>query len=105
MEHRKKTKVRAVAALKPEKIFLVVHRVDFSVYFRRIDREEYEMLTALRAGKSLGAAIDAAFRGSAIPEAERGEYIRHCFQTWATLGWFCQQERRTNPESQNKRKV
>lgn len=102
VEHRKRTKVKAVAALKPEKIFLVVHRVDFSVYFRRIDPEEYAMLAALRAGKPIGAAIDAAFRGSKIPEAERGGYIRHCFQTWATLGWFCQPQRRTNQESQYK---
>jgi len=105
VEHRKKSKVKALAGLKAQEIFLVVHRVDFSVYYRRIDREEYAMLTALRAGKLLGAAIDAAFRGSKIPEAERGEYIRHCFQTWAALGWFCQQERRTNPESQNKNKT
>jgi len=104
VQHRKRAKVRAVAALKPERIFLVVHRVDFSVYFRRIDREEYTVLTALRAGKSLGLAIEAAFRGSKVPEAERGGYIRHCFQTWATLGWFCQPRKQTNPESQNKRK-
>jgi len=102
VEHRKRAKVRAVAALKPEKIFLVVHRVDFSVYFRRIDREEYIMLTALRAGKSISAAIEAAFRGSKIPDAERGEYIRQCFQTWATLGWFCQRRKQTSRESQNK---
>jgi hypothetical protein len=104
VEHRKKTKVKAVAALKPEKIFLVVHRVDFSVYFRRIEREEYLILTALRAGKPLGAAIEPAFRGSKIPEAERGEYIQHCFQTWAALGWFCQPQGRTNPETQNKKR-
>ena len=104
VEHRKKTKVKAVAGLKAQKIFLVVHRVDFSVYYRRVDREEYTILTALRAGKPLGVAIDAAFRGSKIPEAERGDYLRHCFQTWATLGWFCQPERRTNPETQNKSK-
>lgn len=104
VEHRKRAKVKAVAALKPEKIFLVVHRVDFSVYFRRIDPEAYRMLTALRAGKPIGAAIGGAFRGSRIAEAERGGYIRHCFQTWATLGWFCQPRKQTNPEWQNRKR-
>lgn len=104
VEHRKKAKVKAVAALKPEKIFLVVHRVDLSVYFRRIDAEEYRMLAALRAGKSIGGAIDEAFRGSKIPEVERGAYVRHCFQTWATLGWFCQPQRRTDLKSQDKKR-
>ena len=89
-ERRKRLKVQVVAALEPEKIFLVVHRIDFSVYFRRIEREEYAMLTALRAGKSIAGAIELAFKGSLIPEFERGGYIRRCFETWATLGWFCQ---------------
>lgn len=89
-EHRRRAKVQAVAAFQPEEVFLVVHRIDFSVYFRRIEREEYAMLSALRAGKSIAAAIELAFRGSSIPEFDRGGYVRHCFETWATLGWFCQ---------------
>src|SRR5271156_5542901 len=40
VEGRECAKVQAVMALSPKKIFLVVHRVDFSVYFRRIAREE-----------------------------------------------------------------
>lgn len=89
-ERRKGLKVRSVAALQPERIFLVVHRIDFSVYFRRIEREDYAMLTVLRAGKPITAAIELAFKESSIPEFNRGGYIRHCFETWATLGWFCQ---------------
>src|SRR5260370_14558871 len=38
-ERRKRSKVRAVAKLKPAQVFLVVHRVDFSVYFRRIKQD------------------------------------------------------------------
>jgi hypothetical protein len=67
-----------------------VHRVDFSVYFRRIEREEYAMLSALRAGKSIAAAIECAFSRSSIPEFDRGVYVKHCFETWGALGWFCQ---------------
>jgi hypothetical protein len=88
-ENRKRRKVRAVAALPPREIFLVVHRMDYSVYFRRIDREEYALLSALRAGKSIERAIELAFCKSSLSEFERGEYVRHCFETWATLGWFC----------------
>jgi hypothetical protein len=89
-EHRKRAEVRAVAALQPKKIFLVVHRIDLSVYFRRIEREEYAVLTALRAGKSIEGAIEMAFQGSSMPEFNRGGYVRRCFETWAALGWFCQ---------------
>jgi hypothetical protein len=89
-ESHKRSKVRAVAALEPQEIFLVVHRMDFSVYFRRIEREAYTMLTALRAGKSVGSAIAMAFKESSIPEMERGGYVRDSFETWAALGWLCQ---------------
>ena len=40
-EKRKKKHVRAVAKLKPQPIYLVVHRIDNSVYYRRIQPEEF----------------------------------------------------------------
>ena len=82
-------RVAAVARLKPASIFLVVHRVDYFVYFRRIDQEEFKILTALRAGKTLERAITSAFRGSSIPEDERPENVAQWFHNWAALGWFC----------------
>jgi hypothetical protein len=56
-EHRKRKRVRAVAKLKPAQIFLAVHRIDNCVYFRRLGREEFFILTALRQGKTLSAAV------------------------------------------------
>jgi Putative DNA-binding domain len=89
-ERRKRKRVHAVAQLKPAPIFLAVHRMDYSVYFRRIEREEFAILSALRARKPLGQAVDAAFRKSSIPLDERAASVRQWFQNWATLGWFCQ---------------
>ena len=88
-ENRRSMKVRAVAVLEPKQIFVVVHRIDFSVYFRRIEREEFALLSALRSGKTIERAIELAFQQSSIPELDRGGHVRQCFQTWATLGWFC----------------
>jgi hypothetical protein len=88
-EKRKKKHVRAVAKLKPQHIYLVVHRIDNSVYFRRIAPEEFAVLTALGKGKSLAKALDAAFRKSEMPPEEHAGIVQKYFQTWATLGWFC----------------
>ncbi len=88
-ERRKRKHVRAVAKLKPGAIFLVVHRIDNSVYFRRIEAEEFAVLSALRQGKTLEKAIHAAFQKSSIPLAERAASVQQWFQNWATLGWFC----------------
>ncbi len=87
-ERRKRKRVQAVAKLKPAEIYLAVHRVDFSVYFRRIEREEFAILGALRKGKRLGKAIDLAFRKSAIPLDKRAGNVQEWFQNWAALGWF-----------------
>jgi hypothetical protein len=88
-ERRKRSKVRAVAKLEPAQIFLAVHRLDFSVYFRRIEPEEFRLLNAVRSGKTIERAIELAFRKSSVPGADRAAFVQHSFQTWATLGWFC----------------
>ena len=48
-ERHKQKRVRAVARLKPSTIFLAVHRLDDSVYFRRLEHEEFLILKELRA--------------------------------------------------------
>ncbi len=89
-ERRKRNKrVRAVTRLRLSAIFLAVHRMDDSVYFRRLEREEFTILDALRRGKPLSRAIDLAFRKSSIPVAERPENVQEWFHNWAALGWFC----------------
>jgi len=93
-ERRKRKRVRAVAKLKPAEIYLVVHRVDYSVYFRRIDREEFLILSALRKGKPLGEAIEIAFRKSLIAPQERATSVQDWFQNWAALGWFCRAQKK-----------
>ena len=97
-ERRKGKKVQAVAKLKPAQIFLAVHRLDYSVYFRRIEPEEFWLLSALRNGKPIERAIELAFRKSSMPMAERSASVQHSFQTWATLGWFCRPEESTRGE-------
>ncbi len=88
-ERHKRKRVQAVAKLKPAAIFLAVHRVDDSVYFHRIEREEFAILSALHAGKTLGKAIEAAFKKSKAPMQKRATLVQEWFQNWATLGWFC----------------
>ncbi|MGA8407192.1 MAG: DNA-binding domain-containing protein [Candidatus Acidiferrales bacterium] len=88
-ERHKQKRVAAVAKLKPGPIFLAVHRLDEDVYFRRLVREEFLILSALHAGKSLHAAIDAALRQSAMAAEERAAQVEAWFRTWSALGWFC----------------
>lgn len=88
-DRRKRASVRRFRGLKPQPIFLAVHRSEDSVYFRRLESEAYALLSSLRDGKSIAAAVVSAFRKSAIPVAERAETVRQWFELWSALGWFC----------------
>jgi Putative DNA-binding domain len=88
-ERRKRRRVQAVARLEASRVFLAVHRLDLSVYFRRLQREEFIILSKLRKGETVNRAIESAFRESSIKVADRPSHVQHWFHTWAALGWFC----------------
>ncbi len=75
-------------------IFLAVHRVDNSVYFKRLDPEAHALLLALRSGAALGAACESAFAGNTEPPEKSATRIREWFSRWAEFGWFCEPVRR-----------
>jgi len=104
-ERRKRSKVRAVAKLEPAQIFLAVHRLDFSVYFRRIEAEDFALLSALRSGKTIERAIELAFRKSAVPAGDRAAFVQHSFQTWTTLGWFCRPDEKVRGENSREKRA
>src|SRR6516225_10929259 len=91
-ERQRRKKVSAVARLKPAAVYLAVHRVDFFVYFRRLEREEFTILQALQKGRTLDRAVELGFRPSAIPMSERPDHAAAWFQNWASLGWFVAEE-------------
>jgi len=79
----------AIPRLPLRPTWIAAHRLDLSVYYRRIAREEFQTLSALRSGVTLAAAIDAGFLGSRIPQRRRAEHVQQWFASWAELGWIC----------------
>jgi hypothetical protein len=80
---------RRFARLKPQQIFVAVHRVDFTVYYRRLDAGEFRLLEALRPGQSIGAALDSALAATELEPVELQQKIQTWFANWAQLGWLC----------------
>ncbi len=70
-------------------ISVAAHRLEFSVYYRRLTCGEYRTLCAIRAGEQLGAALDAGFASTALPPERRATLVRRWFTSWAELGWIC----------------
>jgi hypothetical protein len=80
--------VKRVAPPKKQKIWLVVHRCDNDIYFKRLDREAWLTLVHLNEGNTMLAALEAAL-SEADPAVDWSLQVREWFQTWAALGWFC----------------
>ena len=70
-------------------VYLAVHRFEDSVYYRRIDREEFLLLADLRDGDSIATAIERAFEGTRISMDLQAARVQDYFAHAAELGWFC----------------
>ncbi len=87
MEEQSPEKARVVRQPpipRAKETFVVVHRVENMLYYKRIEERGYQLLTELDKGATLGKAIKAAFANSPDPEL-----IRRWFESWTGLGWFC----------------
>lgn len=86
--NRRRT-VRALRA-KPsaEPIYLAVHRVDFSVYYKRLEPESFKLLSALRDGETLADACARGFTRSKIRGDAAAAKISEWFNVWTRLGWL-----------------
>ena len=84
-------RTRRMRTLPAEQVFLAIHRHDDSVYYRRLDTEDFHLLQAIQNRSTLSEAIDAAFSNSPITEEDRPAYLQSAFALFATLGWFCNQ--------------
>ena len=72
--------------------WVAAHRFDNAVYYRRLEREEFLALCALRDGKPLGGALAAGLADSRKPLARHPALVRSWFTHWAELGWICAPE-------------
>lgn len=87
---RKRKHVRRFAALEPKPIWLAVHRLQNTVWYKPIAQEEFRLLAAFLAGQTLGQAIDTAFASSSLPDDQRPAFLQEAFANWSALGWFTQ---------------
>jgi hypothetical protein len=69
-------------------IFLALHRREYSVHYRRLEPEAFQILSLLNDGTSLEDAISAAFENSTMPEEQQAQSVELWFRTWQSLGWF-----------------
>jgi len=74
--------------VKREEIHLAIHRYEDSVYYRRVPREEFLLLTALREGATIAEALAHAYTDSKLSPDEQSTSVQQCFAHAAELGWL-----------------
>jgi hypothetical protein len=89
IEISRRPRVKHFSLPRPRKVWLVVHRQDDIVYFKRVEAEAFALLIALREGKRLSEAIETAFGETRLPARQSAVKLRKWFSNWASLGWFC----------------
>jgi hypothetical protein len=77
--HRRVTQIRRP---KGKTVYVAVHRMENAIYYKRLTREQFELLDVLRQGKTLAQAC---------ARARDADEIHRWFNSWASLGWFCRQ--------------
>jgi hypothetical protein len=73
----------------PTPIFLAVHRVEFVVYFKRLEPRAFLLLKTLKDGTSLAQACDSALQDWDLPAEQAAAHVQAWFANWMQLGWFC----------------
>jgi hypothetical protein len=74
--------------MRQERVWLVVHRFDDSVYYRRIDRETFLLLSALRSGAAVSKAVALALDKTKLNFETQANLLRESFTLASALGWF-----------------
>ena len=88
--NRRESRTRPkLPSMRQQRVWLAVHRFEDSVYYRRIDRETFLLLSALRSGCSVGEAVTQAGGKTKLNAEEQANMLRESFAHASELGWFC----------------
>jgi len=87
---RRATRTRVkLPPMRRQEIFLAVHRYENSVYYRRIAKEDLALLSALRAGRSIAAAVSEAFAQTRLSGEAQLKLVERSFTLASEFGWLC----------------
>lgn len=100
-EHDKSVKSNAIttrtvrfsksSAIKRRRTFLAVHRLNNTIYYKRLDKDQYFLLKALMENNTLEEACNKLIstKNNIEDQEKLALKINTSFSTWMELGWFC----------------
>lgn len=75
----------------PERVYVVVHRYDNWVYYKRLEQLEFAILKGLQAGLTVAEACALPLNGShddPVKVSDLARSVSDWFATWSELGWL-----------------
>ena len=89
LQHKRAKRI-SFRGLKPQPLYIAVHRMNLAVYYKPLTREQFAILQALQQGASIEKAC--AFLEKRRPPNGKNwaSELRHWFKEWTSFGWFCQ---------------
>jgi hypothetical protein len=83
-----KTRLK-LPSMRPQRVWLAVHRYEDSVYYRRLRREVFLLLSSLHSGTTVSEAVGYAFEKAKLNVEQQAAVLRESFAHASELGWFC----------------
>ena len=82
-------KVKILKLPKRDNLFLVVHRFNSGIFYKRVSNAAFCFLSNLNEGKNLDAAFEEAAPFLTVGERENAaKTITEWFESWTALGWL-----------------
>ncbi len=85
-----KARTRRSSRPRPRRVYLAVYRLEGTVYFKRLTRDAFALLEALKRGNTLAQAIEMALVHGRRDPDRASRRLQQWFQNWSSLGWFAQ---------------
>jgi len=75
--------------LKPQRLYIAVHRMENSVYYKPLIREQFEILRALQQGATIEKACAVLLKRRGFAANDWPSQVQRWFKEWTSFGWFC----------------
>jgi hypothetical protein len=89
LQHKRAKRI-SFRGLKPKPLYIAVHRMENSVYYKPLTREQFEILQALQQGATIEKACAVLLKRRGAAAKDWSSQLQQWFKEWTSFGWFCQ---------------
>jgi hypothetical protein len=89
LQHKRSKRI-SFRGLKPKPLYIAVHRMENSVYYKPLTHEQFKILQALEQGATIEKACAVLLKRRGVAAKDWSSQLQQWFKEWTSFGWFCQ---------------